>query len=330
MQWSRTDIVTSEGHTTGIAPLVVSASRATDIPAFHAAWFMERLREGHCVWQNPFNSGQRRYVSFAQCAVFVFWSKNPLPLFPFLTEIEDRGFQYYFQFTLNDYVREGLEPGLPPLSQRLETFMRLAERVGRHRVVWRFDPIILGGTLTVDSVLARMARLAGQLSPYTEKWVFSFVDWYAKTRRALAKVDLRLRPPTEAEMYALAQGIAALNRELPAPLHVATCAEKLTLLPLGIAHNRCVDPALLLRLCPHNNKILQAYGQGVPAPLLLPGCASSKDAGQGGSSLKDAGQGGPFLKDAGQRAQCGCAPSKDIGWYNSCAHQCAYCYANRR
>ena len=30
-----------------IAPVIVSASRATDIPAFHADWFMERLRAGY-------------------------------------------------------------------------------------------------------------------------------------------------------------------------------------------------------------------------------------------------------------------------------------------
>ena len=52
--------------------------------------------------------------------------------------------QYYFQFTLNDYVREGLEPNVPPVAERIDTFKRLADRVGKERVIWRFDPLMLG------------------------------------------------------------------------------------------------------------------------------------------------------------------------------------------
>ncbi|NLY40037.1 MAG: DUF1848 domain-containing protein, partial [Desulfovibrionales bacterium] len=29
-----------------VAPVIISASRSTDIPAFHSAWLMHRLRDG--------------------------------------------------------------------------------------------------------------------------------------------------------------------------------------------------------------------------------------------------------------------------------------------
>ena len=64
-----------------VAPVIISASRSTDIPAFYAKWFFNRLTKGYCVWYNPFNR-KPTYVSFAKCKVIVFWTKNPEPIIP--------------------------------------------------------------------------------------------------------------------------------------------------------------------------------------------------------------------------------------------------------
>ena len=42
-------LTTSDGKTVeAFAPVIVSASRATDIPAFYSDWFFKRLEEGYC------------------------------------------------------------------------------------------------------------------------------------------------------------------------------------------------------------------------------------------------------------------------------------------
>ncbi|MBD5627565.1 MAG: DUF1848 domain-containing protein [Desulfovibrio sp.] len=315
MKWPQTSITTPEGPKTAIAPLVISASRATDIPAFHARWFMERLRAGSCLWQNPFNARQRQYISFEKCAVIVFWSKDPSPLLPYLAEIEDRGYAFYFQYTLNDYEREGLEPYVPSLDRRIATFQELAARYGRHRVIWRHDPILVGDGLNVAAILERLHRVAELLAPYTEKLVFSFLDMYRKTALRLATQAPGFRAPHAGEMIELAEGIARMNASLQTPLRLATCAETVDLHHLGIEHNRCIDPALLLRLCPENAELARICGATAhkeqASLVALPPSASQRP-----------------LKDSGQRAACGCAPSKDIGRYNTCPHFCVYCYAN--
>lgn len=297
MRWPRVTVTTPQGPCEAVAPLVISASRATDIPALYPEAFLRALRRGHCLWCNPFNARQRQYVSFARCRVIVFWSKNPAPLLPCLEEVHQRGYQFYFQYTLNDYTDTGLEPGLPPLEQRLATFAALSAHLGAHRVIWRFDPIIMGGGLTPQSLLERFTRLGERLAPLTSRCVFSFVDAYAKSRRSLAALDPTLRPPTPEEMHCVASGMAEVAKGWNLPL--ATCAEAVDMRALGIAPNRCVDPELLLRLCPGDTPLHRA-------------CAGALRG----------------IRDRGQRPACGCAPSKDIGSYNTCTHLCAYCYAN--
>ena len=54
------------------APIIVSASRSTDIPAFYADWFLHRLKVGYSAWTNPFN-GVRSYVAYDKTRLIVFW-----------------------------------------------------------------------------------------------------------------------------------------------------------------------------------------------------------------------------------------------------------------
>lgn len=307
----KTIINTQSGPRGAIAPLVISASRATDIPAFHSKWFMNRVKAGYCIWKNPFNATNEQYVSFEKCKVFVFWSKNPKPLIPWLSELDDRGYQYYFQFTLNDYVKEKLEPGVPDLEKRIETFQKLSERIGKHRVIWRFDPIMIGNIITVENMLERIQRLAKHIAPYTEKIVFSFLDMHRKTEKNLKAIDPRLRAPAPDEERRLARELVKINNALSPPLTMATCGEKSNFADLGISHNKCVDPALLLKLCPHDPEIISIYS------------ISSRQG-----NLISQPQPDESLKDKGQRELCGCAPGKDIGAYDTCMHLCAYCFAN--
>ena len=316
MRWPEAAVPTPNGILQGIAPLVISASRVTDIPAFHGKWLMDRLEAGYCTWVNPFNAGQRQYISFERCRVLVFWTKNPEPLMPYLQEIEARDIQFYFQFSLNDYG-SGIEPGLPVVKERIRIFRELSKQIGAHRIIWRYDPIILGGSLTVENTLERLYGIGREIAAYTEKLVFSFVDWYRKTERNLRMLDPTLRPPSEEEMQQIARGILEVERALPTRLKLATCAEVLDLQRLGIKHNKCIDPELLLRLCPDCREFQNFCRKSVPNvnQAILPGITVK-------FPLKSS-------KDSGQRKACGCAPGKDIGMYDTCRHFCAYCYANQ-
>ncbi len=122
MAWGKTKIVIDNGESVDAqAPMIISASRSTDVPAFYADWFFHRLEAGYSAWTNPFN-GVKSYVAYDECRFIVFWSKNPKPLIPHLETLKRRNIKCYIQYTLNDYVDEGLERGVPALEGRIETF----------------------------------------------------------------------------------------------------------------------------------------------------------------------------------------------------------------
>lgn len=296
-----------------LEPVIVSASRTTDIPALYGEWLLRRLRAGWCGWVNRFN-GRRHRVSFERTRAIVFWSKNPAPLIPRLAQIDEMGINYSFTLTLNDYEREGLEPGVPPLAERIETFRRLAGLVGRERVVWRFDPIVVGRHLTPEAVLERVARIGAAVHPHTRKLVISFADIerYPAARRRVGEAAGGLREPGPAAIARIASGIAALNRSWG--LEIATCAEAVDLSGHGIGRNRCVDDELLARAFPGDAELMDFLGRGAGGGKMLSG-------GTGGGVAHP-------LKDRGQRAACGCIASKDIGRSGTCPLGCAYCYAN--
>ena len=315
-----------------IAPVILSASRSTDIPARHAKWFMGRLREGWFGWVNPFN--QKRYaVSLENTRAIVFWTKHAAPLIPYLDEIEERGFHFYFQYTLNDYESEGLEPKIPTLDRRIETFRALSEKIGPARVIWRFDPIILHEGQSARDILHKIWNLSKRLQGATEKLVVSFADVnvYRKVQRNLvaeapslySSDNVALAEPSDAQIEEIAEGLRKIRdywQDHGWDFTVATCAEKIDLSRFGIERNSCVDGELLARLFPDDDALMSflTKKKKVPAEASL---FSEFDRTVPIVSNR-------ALKDKGQRKECGCVESKDIGMYNTCANFCAYCYAN--
>jgi DNA repair photolyase len=323
-------ILTQQGQAVeAIAPIIVSASRSTDIPAFYAQWFINRLKAGYCVWYNPFNQ-KPTYVSFANCKVVVFWTKNPRPLIPLLHELDERGIHYYFQFTLNDYDNELFEPNVTSVDQRIHTFRELSEKIGKERVIWRFDPLIVTQNLTPRDLLIKIWNIGNKLKGQTEKLVFSFIDinGYRKVQSNLVKETDKFKKETieqaefsQSQMNEIADGLAKCRNRWSSEgwnIELATCGEQIDLDHYGIAHNRCIDGKLMKRLWSKDRELLYYLNYGeLPKHDSLFGIDFSRPV---LSPEK--------MKDKGQRKVCGCMISKDIGMYNTCNHLCVYCYAN--
>jgi len=290
-----------------ISPYIISASRATDIPAYYSNWFFKALDKGYCFWKNPFNK-KTQLVSFQNCRAVIFWTKNPEPIISQLHKLDERNIHYYFLFSLNDYDKEGIEKNTPSLSRRIKTFIKLSEKIGREKVLWRYDPILVSDTLSAETVSNRIKKIADKIYSHTNKLIFSFIEIekYKKTHSRIKPYSIRELNP--AEKIICLQTLAELKKDINkhnSNFEIASCAIAHNYEEYGIKHNKCIDDELLYKIAP-NDKILSHF---LGKDNLFPAPSNT-------------------LKDKGQRPACGCIISKDIGQYSTCRHACAYCYAN--
>lgn len=270
--------------------MIISASRRTDIPAFYTDWFVNRMHEGFLLTRNPFNANHIRRVSLKpeDVEVIVFWTRNPEKLMPYLSKMNSQGYRYYFQYTITGYPRT-LEKSVPKPQRAIETFIDLSRQIGRERVVWRYDPILLSNLLPADEHKRLFGKIAGMLAGHTNRVVISFADFYKKTENNLKQVDgLVCSDITQQQEQLL--DLSAYMAKIAAAhdMEIRSCAEAVDITSVGVPHGKCIDDAL----------IKDVFG------LSLDG-----------------------KKDSGQREECGCIKSIDIGVYNTCLHGCSYCYA---
>ena len=224
--------------------MILSVSRRTDIPALYPEWFMNRIREGYALVRNPMNFHQVSRVPLGRDALdcIIFWTKNALPMLPYLDEISAK-YPFYFQYTLNAYGQE-VEPHLPDMERKLYTFRRLSEKISEERIIWRYDPIFLTDAYNLSWHIERFAEIAASLKGYTRTCVFSFIDIYDKVKNNVK--SLHLRPCGMGEMNALAKAFAAIAFEKGMTLQ--TCSEEVDLDQYGIRHGSCIDGALIAKL----------------------------------------------------------------------------------
>ncbi|MDO4588192.1 MAG: DUF1848 domain-containing protein [Planctomycetia bacterium] len=224
--------------------MIISASRRTDIPAFYSDWFYERIREGFVLLRNPMNARQVSRISLSPNVVdgIVFWSKNPAPMFDRLNELS--AYTFYFQFTLNSYGTD-IEPNVPSKNESvIPFFLRLSNRIGPERVIWRYDPVFLNERYSIEYHVEYFGKLAERLRGATRHCTISFLDFYRKIEKRISPAGII--PFTENALVRLSEAFRQIAKENN--LVIDTCAEENSLERYGIPGAACVNLRLLQQL----------------------------------------------------------------------------------
>lgn len=254
---------------------------------------MNRVREGFCTVPNPFNAKQISRVSFRPGDVdaLVFWTRDPSPIVSCVRELEERGLPCFFLVTILNYPRV-YEPRSRDVSRVIRAFRELSSLLGRGRLAWRYDPIILSDGTNPDFHRRVFSDLAKRLSGASSRCIVSVLDLYRGVERAFRTLDETYRPWSGERLRdGLAELVPFLSEEAGRwGFSVQSCAEERDLSSMGVSPGACIDPEWLSTVTGH--KI-------------------------------------PAVKDPNQRLHCLCARARDIGVYGTCPFGCLYCYATK-
>ncbi len=268
--------------------MIISASYRTDIPTFYGEWFLNRLDAGYCMVANPYGSKPYR-VSLRREHVdgFVFWTKNLHPFLDKLDILQERGYPFIIQYSINGYPR-ALEFSVVDAQRSIQHMHLIAERYGKRVPIWRYDPIVFSSLTPFEFHVENFRRLASELEGTTDEVVISFAQVYKKTLRnmnwAAAKFGFTwLDPDDQAKLDLVAEMIPIAKAH---SMQLAVCSQR-DYVTSGAEEARCIDARRLSDVAQHDIR------------------AESK----------------------GNRPDCACHLSRDIGAYDTCPHGCVYCYA---
>lgn len=221
--------------------MILNTGGRTDTVQYFSQWLLNRFKEGYVLSRNPmFPHKITRYdltPSKVDCVLFC--SKNYEIILPRLKEITDR-FNTYFHYTITAYGKD-IEPGVPDIDKSIDTLYKLEKIVGKKRIAWRYDPVLLTKKYTKQQHLITFRHMAARLCGHIDRCIFSFVEMYKKLQYNMKE----LIPLTEEDIDYLAKGFGEIAREYN--IYIQTCGTNQEFLNYGIHKSGCTTLDMLGR-----------------------------------------------------------------------------------
>lgn len=213
--------------------MILNVSGRTDIVAFYTPWFINRYREGFVDVRNPIYSKLVHRIYFQDVELFVFCTKNPRPMLPFLKEIKQT---ILFQITLTPYQKD-IEPNVPFKKEIIEDIKRISSILGKDFVFVRYDPIFLSKKYSLNYHIKAFERLCSLLEGFVTKIIVSFMDNYKNVQKNMT--ILQAQSFTPQDFKEIGKNFSRIAKEHG--MTVQTCSEYETLEEYGFLVNDCVS-----------------------------------------------------------------------------------------
>ncbi|UWP59573.1 DUF1848 domain-containing protein [Ruminococcus gauvreauii] len=219
--------------------MILNTGGRTDTVQYYTKWLLKRFKEGYVLSRNPLfpNKVTRYELTPDKVDCVAFCSKDYEPILNDLTDITSR-FNTYFHYTITAYGKD-LEPGVPAIEKSMETLKKLSAIVGKQRVAWRYDPVLLTEKYTIQTHLNTFEKMAKELAPFVDRCIFSFVEMYKKLETNMPELILL----SDLDKAALAKGLGETAAKYG--LYIQTCGTNGDYSQYGIHSSGCLTLDIL-------------------------------------------------------------------------------------
>lgn len=219
--------------------MIVNVGGRTDIVNYYSEWLMNRIKEGFAYSRNPLfqNNVSKISLKLEDVDCLMFCSKNYKPMMKYMEEINDK-YRIICHYTITAYDRD-VEPNVPSIDESIKTLVELSKIVGKEKVLWRYDPILLTKKYTTEKHLETFEYMAKQIAPYVQRCIFSFVEMYKKLDYNMPEII----PFTEDDKIKILKGIGEISKKYN--LYTQTCGTDENNEKYGIHVSGCTTPEIL-------------------------------------------------------------------------------------
>lgn len=219
--------------------MIVNIGGRTDIVNYYSEWLMNRINEGFAYSRNPLFQNNVSKVSLKPEDVdcLMFCSKNYKPILKYMKEINEK-YRIICHYTITAYDKT-IEPNVPSIDESIKLLKDLSKIVGKEKVLWRYDPILLTKKYTIEKHLQIFEYIAKQIAPYVQRCIFSFVEMYKKLEYNMPEII----PFSESDKIKILKGIGEISKKYN--LYTQTCGTDENNEKYGIHVSGCTTPEIL-------------------------------------------------------------------------------------
>lgn len=228
--------------------MIITASKKTDIPALYGDWFMNRIRDRFV----DINKNQMRpklqpkllryELSPKVVDLIMFYTRDPSRFIKHLDELSKRGFLYMFKYAINPYDML-IEPKLTNKHQLISSFKEISNKIGRDRIEWVYDPIILTPQMTLSDHKKLFENMAGILGEYTESVRITTTQPVIELKVARYIGQTAMSLDEKIELLGHFAKTAEQNG-----IQAVCCSKEKELEAIGLNPRPCIDPDAICKL----------------------------------------------------------------------------------